>query len=101
MKEVETVSNQFAEMHAYLENLKNEFSRLQVRDHADEREPGGELLRLTPQPPSHSKNRGASFRIQNVGMTAIRQAGDLVQVAILNHTECKEHCCEDRRDLRC
>ena len=42
MREVETVNNQFAEIHVYLENLENEFNRLQVHDHAD-REPGGEL----------------------------------------------------------
>ena len=49
------MSNQFAEMHVYLENLKNEFSRLQVQT-------------------TQIANRGASFRIQNVGMTVIQQA---------------------------
>ena len=75
---VETVNNQFAEMHVDLENLKNEFRRLQVHDHAD-REPGGEL----PDPERRDDRDPAGVAI------------------LLNHTECKEDCCEDRRDLRC
>merc|ERR1719191_2602831 len=86
---MQQVNNQFVEINQNIQNVENKFTQINVQNTAI----NNQVTNLRQE--MNVNLTQVTQQIANVEMTVIQEAGDMMHVAILNHTASEAPCCED------